>query len=106
MSTEDEDERIRKDHAKGMGYRQLARKYRKSFSQLKKILKNPTSLAERIEALENRLTVSESREDFDDGVFAWVIHQEDFVPWCINHDIPMENEGNGYKCLNGDKEWP
>lgn len=110
MSEEDE-ERIRKDYAKGMGYRGLSKKYRKSMTQLAKILRNPKGLSERVEELEKsrwKWDLAYEGDSFEDGIHAWAMHREDFVPWCIECHKPMEylEEEKWWKCPDCENTWP
>jgi hypothetical protein len=104
--SEEEEEEIRKAYAKGMGYRALAKKYRKSFTQLSKIIKSQSSLSERVEKLEEDVRSLMDDETWKDGILATIMYREDFVPWCADCGKQMENTGEGYKCLDCGKEWP
>jgi hypothetical protein len=108
LSEEEEEEMIRKDYAKGMAYRALAKKYRKSFTQLSKIIKNQSSLSERVEKLENDVRSLMEDENWRDGILAKVEFGEGrFVPWCADCAIQMEDtEEGGPKCPKCGKEWP
>ncbi len=96
----DVEDRIRKDYKKGMSYREIAKKHRKSFTQIR--LSNPKALADRVELLEKRVQELESDKPFYDMVGASVTAGIELR--CPNCDERVEwnDDAGTYKCTSCD----
>ena|SRR3989442_9920066 len=103
MSNSDPEVGIRKDYKRGMSYREIAKKHRKSFTQIAKILNNPKTLSERVELLEKRIKGLEDDKPYGDMAYVSIIHS-DIQLRCPNCDEPVEwnDIKDHYECSSCD----
>ena len=110
MSQDDIDGRIRDDRIKRkMTYRQLAKKYQKSFTQIKQILANPKSVSERLEALEKSVQEwQKEKKDLMMVVWGMLMNNEVKHFVCPVHKGELKAGGRGLICPEEgcDFEWP